>query len=233
MKTNSKKQRSLKAICAFSLIELLAVMAIIGILAALTITVFSGSGQDMSRAANTVMDVMQQARTHAMSKNTYVYVGFSETDQPDQALAVAVLEAGDGLASRFNDLAASGGDSRLRPVRKLTFLPGVILDTSTAQSNLPDDSLPSSSALRIEELESSRISFPAGLVTGQGTIVDARFDWVVQFGPDGAVRLDATARTVPDYILLGLIPSRGEPTNSVAVAIDGTSGAIRLVRPGA
>lgn len=216
---------------AFSLIELLSVMALVGVMLAMLVPVFSGSSQAMNRAAETVSDVLQQARTHAMSKNTYVYVGMSSTQGPTPELALAVVEAGDGLASRTNDLAVGHGASSIRPLRRAVFLRGVDLATDTAKSNLPGTALPPAGGVQVDQLESSAIRFPANLVTPRQDVTGAVFDWVVQFGPDGAANLDATARTVPGYVVLGLIPAAGSAANSVGVIIDGPSGAVRVVRP--
>ena len=68
--------------CAFSLIELLVVMAIIGILAALAIPAMNsikGAG-NVTKAAYDIAGVLEQARAYAMANNTYVFVGIAEVD---------------------------------------------------------------------------------------------------------------------------------------------------------
>jgi prepilin-type N-terminal cleavage/methylation domain-containing protein len=217
---------------AFSIIELLTVVAVMGVLTALIAPVFTGSFRDMTVAADSISDVLQQARTRAMSKNTYVYVGLSRTDSLTPELAVAVIESRAGLASKTNDLTDATSTAGLQAIRRATFLRGVELDTSVAGSNLAAGSLQQSSG-RAENVETSLIRFPADLVTQRGNIAGSEFEWVIQFSPDGAARLDATERTVPGYIVLGFVPAAGDAANAAGVVIDGPSGAVRVVRPGA
>ncbi len=64
----------------FTLIELLVVMGIIAILMVLVAPAFTNlkSAGDVTGAAYTVKGVLDQARTYAMSHNTYTWVGFYE-----------------------------------------------------------------------------------------------------------------------------------------------------------
>jgi prepilin-type N-terminal cleavage/methylation domain-containing protein len=67
---------------AFTLVELLVVTAMIGILMALVtpaLTSIKGAG-DITNAAYTISDTLQQARTYAVAHNTYVWAGFYEED---------------------------------------------------------------------------------------------------------------------------------------------------------
>ena len=67
---------------AFSLIELLVVIAIIVLVTAFIVPAFTsikGSG-DVTSAAYTIKGLLDQARTYAMSNNTYTWVGFYEED---------------------------------------------------------------------------------------------------------------------------------------------------------
>lgn len=66
----------------FSLVELLVVMAIIGVMMALSVVAFNGvkGGRDVIRAVYDIAGALEQARTYAMANNTYVWVGFFEED---------------------------------------------------------------------------------------------------------------------------------------------------------
>jgi prepilin-type N-terminal cleavage/methylation domain-containing protein len=226
----SSAREKTKAQRGFSLIEILTVVTIMVILITISSLVFTGSGQDMTRASSSLSDILQQARTRAMSNNNYVYVGLAASTGPSRQLAVAVVESIDGLSSKTDNLAPDPTTPPIRPARKLAILDGVQLDTSTANSNLPGSPLTPSSDPLIENLESSDISFPASIVTVRNDISD--FSAVIQFSPDGAARLSATDRSIPSFITFGLIPATGEPANAVGVIIDGASGGIRIVRPG-
>src|SRR5207253_8396457 len=65
---------------AFTLVELVVVIGIMVLLAALMTPAFTfikGAG-DVTSAAYTIKGVLDQARTYAMSNNTYTWVGFYE-----------------------------------------------------------------------------------------------------------------------------------------------------------
>lgn len=215
---------------AFSLLEILVVITIMIVLIAIGGSLFTNPKQDMSQVASSLSDTLQRARTHAMSNNTYVYVGLSGTDSASPQLALAVVESKSGLRSNNNDL----DENDLQPVRQLSPLKGVQLDTTTANDNLPDNPLTTSPDLQVEAVDDSTIApilFSSDVTTRRDDITDDQFDHVIQFSPDGAARLDATTRTVPDRIVLGLIPTNGDAANSVGIIIDGPSGAVRVLRP--
>jgi prepilin-type N-terminal cleavage/methylation domain-containing protein len=67
---------------AFTLLELLIVVSIVGLLLALiapAFTTIKGS-TDVTSAAYTIKGVLEAARTHAKTNNTYTWVGFYEED---------------------------------------------------------------------------------------------------------------------------------------------------------
>ena len=66
----------------FSLIEILVVIAIIVVVTAVIVPAFTSIkfGGDVTSAAYTIKGVLDQARTYAMSNNTYTWVGFYEED---------------------------------------------------------------------------------------------------------------------------------------------------------
>lgn len=76
-----------KSSSAFSLVELLAVVAVIAILAALSVPalVSIAQGQGMKRAIHATSDFLEQARSEAMAKSTWVWVGVADTTQNNAA----------------------------------------------------------------------------------------------------------------------------------------------------
>lgn len=62
----------------------MAVMAIFSVFMALTLPALTQkNGSDFTKALSEISGVLDQARTYAMSHNTYVFVGFVETDVSD------------------------------------------------------------------------------------------------------------------------------------------------------
>jgi type II secretion system protein H len=68
---------------AFSLVELLVVVAIIALLATLATTAFTSSGnaRALAKSAADLAGTLELARSHAMAKNTSVFVGLQSTNQ--------------------------------------------------------------------------------------------------------------------------------------------------------
>jgi type II secretory pathway pseudopilin PulG len=68
---------------SFTLVELVSVIAIIGVLTALLIPVFNGlrGARSLADDAQTIADLFDQARTHAIANNTYVWIGIYEESE--------------------------------------------------------------------------------------------------------------------------------------------------------
>jgi hypothetical protein len=93
---------------AFTLAELLTVAAVIAVLLALAMPVFSGikTSGDLTRAAYDLAGLLRECRACAMADNTFVFVGFAEQDAaPDASggppagsgmVRVAAVESRDG-----------------------------------------------------------------------------------------------------------------------------------------
>src|SRR5437868_8407102 len=78
----STRKRQRERASAFTLLELLIVLAITGILLVLIAPMFTAikGGTDVTSAAYTIKGVLDTARTYAKANNTYVWVGFYEED---------------------------------------------------------------------------------------------------------------------------------------------------------
>src|SRR4029077_12421274 len=66
----------------FTLLELLVVVGIIAILMALLAPALTRiqSADDLTTAAYTIADALERARNHAITNNTYAWIGFYEED---------------------------------------------------------------------------------------------------------------------------------------------------------
>src|SRR5204862_2250950 len=66
--------------CGFTLVELIVVIALISTLMVLVAPAFTGikGANDVTSAAYTIKEALEQARTYAMAYKTYVWIGFYE-----------------------------------------------------------------------------------------------------------------------------------------------------------
>jgi prepilin-type N-terminal cleavage/methylation domain-containing protein len=96
---------------AFSLIELLTVMAIIGILSVAAIPAFNAiaAAQGVRQGAYDIAGLLELARSEAVARQTYVWVGFGTTNTSgrDELIAAAVYSRdGTGTNSVASNLAS-------------------------------------------------------------------------------------------------------------------------------
>jgi type II secretory pathway pseudopilin PulG len=79
--------------CAFTLTELTIVLGMIIVLSIVAIPAISSrkSATDVTKAANTIKGVLDQARAYAQANNTYTWVGFYEEDGSSPSIIPAPL----------------------------------------------------------------------------------------------------------------------------------------------
>jgi prepilin-type N-terminal cleavage/methylation domain-containing protein len=200
----------------FSLVELLTIIAIIGILAAASETVvpsFYQSGQ-LDENVSTLAGIFEHAREAAISGNTYVWVVFTAnppTSFPAGGVGVAVIESQDGTDSLSNftlgttasPLAINTAND-LMVLHKLQTLPGIQVTASGAIS-LP--SLPSLTTAGASLQSSMDLTLNAGGTT-------CTFTQGVEFTPDGEVRVSGTWN---DLVEFGVKSSINPQSPNVAV----------------
>lgn len=208
---------------AFSLGELLAVMAICVLLAALAIPAFQniGASSSLSAGGQSVVDVLTLARQIAVTRNRPVEVRLyklPESNQPTgapahyRALQIVLNNAG-----------------QLTPLGKPVYLsePIVISDNVKTSSLLPDPADPI-----LPELTPSLADFSL-----PGAERNYRFR-KFQFKPDGATDLPPAASSTEPAWFLSLYALRqpvkdgtGLPANFFTVQIDPLTGGTKVYRP--
>ncbi len=89
--TDHDSTAQLKRASAFTLLELLIVVGIIGLLLVLIAPAFTTirGGTDVTSAAYTIKGVLDTARTYAKANNTYTWIGFFEEDVSQSSPAAA------------------------------------------------------------------------------------------------------------------------------------------------
>jgi prepilin-type N-terminal cleavage/methylation domain-containing protein len=202
---------------AFSLIELLVVVAIVGILTALVVPAFNGIGsaRSLSKAGADVLSILEQARTYAMANNTYVWVGL----QPEGDNLVAAVVA--SKTGRLTAPAEPQDASDLVEISPLRRWNGVALEVIPNSNGRP----PSDLAGQLASLSTPIRSFSTA--SGGGM---RNFDkFVVQFDKVGAAKI--SQGNAVRVIEIGLMPRFGSSSNYAAVQIGGLTGGVKVYRP--
>jgi len=198
---------------AFSLVELLVVMAIFVLLAAIAIPAFNATGDAgrMTKAGGDLSGVLEKARTYAMANNTYVWVGLLP-DSSEQATWVGVVASRNGQAPPVPaaDLEPMG------PVRRLDRVNLGIADAASHARPTGQQITANSSAIMAFSIFSN----------GKKRDFDK---YVVQFNPRGEARI-RTANPDP-VIEVGLVPFSGSTHNFAAIQVGGLTGGVQVYRP--
>lgn len=195
----------------FSLIELLVVVAIIG----LAVPAFNSIGQarGVSDAAYQVSGAIELARSEAISRQTYVWLGFQEqTNSGNRDLRVGIVYSRDGTPNT--------NTNNLQPIGRALLVQRVGLTNSVGLPGIP--------------LELAGFTGGISFEIGQAAkFTDKRS---VTFTPLGEVMANPSptpGSTFDPLLAIGLASARGTQlgTNNIAsVAIDGSVGIPTLHR---
>jgi prepilin-type N-terminal cleavage/methylation domain-containing protein len=208
--------RSRRASSAFTLVEMLVVMLIIGVLTLLAVPALSSlsNSGNVNGAVTGVSLLLDQARTYAMGHNTYVWVGFSQ-NTTNQQLIVGVVAGTTGQASDLTTSSAAGVPNYAPIIKLQTFSHLSLSTTITALSNTGLSSLATSA----DDISKSN-SDVVGLFKQQGVGMTVTFNSdVLQFSPQGEATLGITPSDGSHWIQIGLQPERGNNTSDPNVAV--------------
>lgn len=215
---------------AFTLVELLATMAIIaliiGFVAPALPSLFMARG--VTKAAADGAGILDLARTEAVARKTFVYVGFAEVKNArgDLELRIGAVASLDGTSE--------AGESNLKAISKLVKIDGVALADNGDLPALPAPPGVTPSSF-VAQFPTFADQFPGngGFAVGDQ---DFRNMPTMILSPQGELIETADAVEHLPFAVIGLSPARdGEPvddnSNWAALIYHGGTGAVQTLRP--
>lgn len=217
------------------------VIAVIAVMTALAVPAFNavrGAGS-LAKAASDISGTLQQARSYAMSQNTYVYVGLQEVDaiQPTASdgtgrLVIAVVASKSGTRPA-NMAADSVAINKAQPLDGAHMTNATALGTAGGMANRETNSIVDLSLAGSTAASQFQFGWPLG-----GT-AKYSFKKVIEFDPQGVARVQTNAggsSNVEHGIEIALFPARGNTApatnaNQASIQISGITGAVRIFRP--
>jgi prepilin-type N-terminal cleavage/methylation domain-containing protein len=215
---------------AFSLIELLAVMAILATLSAVTIPAVQslrGAGS-VNRAISDLSGTLEMARAHAMANRTYVRVLLASLPASGARVTAStlalVVSPSDGTTRNSDMSDPSAWPTLSRPL---------VLENLGLSGSLQGAGSFSTAADATPAGSNVTGSLMPAFQRGVSSFGQVTFDQVIQFGPSGEARVgfDQPAR----HISVGLAQNdaSGQPTredNAFILRLSGVNGSIAILR---
>ena len=230
-------------VCGFTLLEMLVVMGIMGLLLWITVPAIHSfsSAKALTRSAADIQAILAQARTQAMLRDSYVFVGFYESDgslsesvRPAPAgtgrIWVGVAAIKDGSQGYNLTNAALWNASNLTPVGKLRFFDNLHLATNAL---FYTSSVTANTVSPVGDPSSTNTPF--GWPLENSNTVTQFTQGVIKFTPLGTAMLPGSL-TAPEYIQIALIPTHGNlvlnnTPNAALIQVDAITGSVRTFLP--
>jgi Tfp pilus assembly protein FimT len=179
------------------------VIAIVALLSALTLPAFNSirNAGGLTKSANDIAGILEQARAYAMAQNTYTWVGFRK-DGAD-TLVVGVIASKTGSTNPAADVVPLGKLARFENIQIATNISTISVVRTTADVQLANSTL----------------------VFTNGTNI---FNQVLRWDSRGEARISSSLSRL---IEIGLQSAGRNASNNAAVQISGLSGTVIVYRP--
>ena len=227
----------------FTLIELLVVIGIMGMLFAIAgpaLSALRGAG-DIGKASGDIQGILEQARSHAMANNTYVYVGIQEQDGINPTTNAGVGQVALGIVASITGLRPFANPatpsalsvSNITPIGRVKYFGNIHL------TNWAKVGTNGNMARQAPDVDLGAIANATTFQIPPTGTAKYRFRTVVEFDPQGVARCQSNAaslNSVINYLEIPLMTARGNQamnnsSNTAVIQIDGITGAVRLYRP--
>lgn len=215
----------------FSLVEILVVISLIAVLSAGAIPAMNGirGGQSLTKSAYDVAGLLEQARSCAMAKNTYVYVGLAEAVEnsagvqvsPDGGRVVVAV-----MASKTGVRPLSSNGAELVPMNRMQSFDNLKLDTLGTEGAMGSRK---SGPDVVNLADAGSTGFAGFTCSGPGGTT-VTFDKVIEFDPTGVARF-TQKDNIDGWIEIPLKPARSGGNTVAALQVDGVTGSVRVFRP--
>ena len=225
---------------AFTLIELLLVMAVVALLAALSLQSISSlqDSGNITAGAYNLSGILENARAYAMSNNTYTWVGFFEesnsvgtrTTTPINVappytspnvgrLIVCVVAAIDGTKNLTRVDPTSGLTvSNLVALQKLTGIQNLHITNLNTSLAPATGSATQPNTLSGRPVANSFLDNENGAVAAISPYTFSMYNYTfyktISFSPRGEAELDVPSPTLQHLIEIGLLPTHGGTVNT-------------------
>jgi type II secretory pathway pseudopilin PulG len=226
------------------------VIAIIAILMVLLVPALAGlkGARDFTNSAYTIKGVLEQARTYALAKHTYVWVGFFEENRESPTtpgtgrVIVSVVASRDGTRVYSDTISDPPplSPASLVQISKLQRMENTHLERITDVALLRTD-VPVDQYHVGHEDFAKRVQFNGSKIPNNTTFSypltgtpQYTFTKIIQFNPQGDASkiADSPTRTIE----IGLRPTHGSAVdyngrNLVVIQLAGITGQSKLIRP--
>lgn len=219
---------------AFSLIELLTVVALVGILAVATVPAVSQLGKAGRDSQNLILvsGTLEKAREYAIGRNTYTWVSFqklkSAPEQPIYMMAFASADGSKAGVSANQAYAVSGNTGDLVAIDRPQKLEDCSIEAALPAGNTL--SLPAVSTQSFLTTASTGPTF--NYANARLGAADSKFSYSVMFTPAGEARVSAA---LPESVEMVLVPLKGGTVADNAAAsvirVSGLTGRVKVYRP--